>query len=391
MNRREKILLSLLALIAAGFLFYNFIYLANQEKLASKEIEVAAKKEEAERILNAVNMEKDLNFELQSLNFEVSNMTEPYLAELDQENAILFFNRYFEAYDLSVTSLNFSQVALSSMTYDPNPPATSTPNYPLLDLKEDYLDIESNGIAEKELQPPRNATAESLTVSFDFQGDYYDWLDFLDFLQTNQIEFVLSNMAMSSNEDGTVSGNTAVSLYSIPKLHDHEQMDWVWSDVIEYGRANPFYLDDVILDPYWTTRYDLTLVLSPMELDIPTVNLGRYRDDTYQSYVYADSNTFEDVQIEVAMEEGQYLMRYRTLLGTHPDNYSNWVPFEPANDFISLQVLSMVRQSASDQGGINLTIINETDLLFYINVFEDDPIYPRLNLVTQDNVVVNFN
>jgi hypothetical protein len=67
------------------------------------------------------------------------------------------------------------------------------------------------------------------------------------------------------------------------------------------------------------------------------------------------------------------------------------VEFKPANDFISMEVRSMPRESADDQSGVNLTVNNETDLLFYINVFNDDPVRPRLNLETTQNIVVQMN
>ncbi|MDP3387508.1 MAG: hypothetical protein Q8S24_09755 [Eubacteriales bacterium] len=389
-QKRERILLLILILVIGSYLFYNFVYLRNLETIAEKETVIEQKKQEAERILNALKLEKELLFEIQSLNFEVSNMTESYLERIDQENAIMFFNRYFDEYGLDVSNISFSEVGLMSVVYNPNPSATGLPQYPLRDLRDQYLGIITPPPAEA--QEPVTASAESMTVSFGFEADYYDLLDFIDFMQQNKVEFVMSNLSMASSlEDSIVTGNTAVSIFSIPKLHEHEYMDWIWSDVIEYGRSNPFLLDDVVLDPYFTTKYDLTMVLGPMSQDIPTVNLGKFRDDTYQSYVYADSNIRETVEISIKLENGIYAYKYNTPLGTYPANYQNWVEFKPANDFLSMEVRSMVRESADDQSGVNLTIINETDLLFYINVFGDDPVRPRLNLETTENVVVQMN
>lgn len=389
-QKRERILLLILILVIGSYLFYNFVYLKNLDTIAEKEAVIEQKKLEAERILNALRLEKELLFDMQALNFEVSNMTESYLERIEQENAIMFFNRYFDEYGIEVSNISFTEVGLMSVVYNPNPTDTGAPQYPLLDLKNQYLGIVPPPPAQSE--EPVTASAESMTVSFGFEADYYDLLDFIDFMQQNKVEFVMSNLSMASNlEDSIITGNTAVSLFSIPKLHEHEYMDWIWSDVIEYGRSNPFLLDDVVLDPYFTTKYDLTMVLGPMSQDIPTVNLGKFRDDTYQSYVYADSNILETVEIAIKLEDGIYSYKYNTPLGSYPANYQNWVEFSPANDFISMEVRSMARENAEDQSGVNLTIVNETDLLFYINVFGDDPIRPRLNLETTANVVVQLN
>ena len=389
-QKRERVLLLILILVIGSYLFYNFVYVRNLETIAEKEVVIEQKKLEAERILNALKLEKELQFEIQSLNFEVSNMTESYLERIDQENAIMFFNRYFDEYGIDVSNISFTDVLMTNVTYNPNQATNNIQVYPLRDLKNQYLRVELPPPLEAE--EPVSATAESMTVSFGFEADYYDMLDFIDFMQQNKVEFVMSNLSMSSSlEDSTVTGNTAVSLFSIPKLHDHEHMDWIWSDVIEFGRSNPFLLDDVVLDPYFTTKYDLSMVLGPMTQDIPTVNLGKFRDDTYQSYVYADSNIQETVEISIKLEDGIYSYKYSTPLGTYPANYQNWVEFKPANDFLSMEVRSMARESADDQSGVSLTIVNETDMLFYINVFGDDPIRPRLNLQTTENVVVQMN
>jgi type IV pilus assembly protein PilO len=391
-SKREKLLLLALVLVIGAYLFYNFVYVTNKEKIAAKETELEAKKVEAEKILNAIKLEKELIFELQSLNFEISNMTEKFLASIDQENAIIFFNKYFEEYNIKVNSIGFTNVMLTNFTYDPNKPGPASPNYPLQDLKNQYV---GNVPAAPSVSPagePLTASAESMNISFDFNADYYDLLDFIDFMQKNKIEFVLSNISMTSNLiDSTVTGNTSVSLYSIPKLHDHENMDWVWTDVIEYGRANPFFLDGVVLDPYWTTKYDLTMVLGPIELDIPTVSLGQFRDESYKSYVYADNNSFEDIEISIKEEAGKYYYRYKTILGQYPANYENWVEFVPANEFISIEIRSSARTSASDLSGANLTVKNDTNKLFYINLFNDDAINPRLNLIEGNNVITKIN
>lgn len=391
MQKREKVLLLILLIAIGSYLFYNFVYLTNLERISEKEILIEQKRAEVERILDALRLEKELNFEMQSLNFEISNMTESYLASIDQENAIIFFTRYFDEFEFLVNNYSFTEVGLTNLVYDPNPVLPNIPEYPLQDLKDIYLGVPPSA-EQGELKETVTASAENMTLTFDFTADYYDLLNFIDFLQQNQVEFVMSDLSMSSSlEDSTVTGNTAVSLYSIPKLHEHEHMDWIWSDVIEFGRSNPFLLDDVVLDPYFTTKYDLTMVLGPMTQDIPTVNLGKFRDDTYQSYVYADSNIQETVEISIKLEDGIYSYKYSTPLGTYPANYQNWVEFKPANDFLSMEVRSMARESADDQSGVSLTIVNETDMLFYINVFGDDPIRPRLNLQTTENVVVQMN
>ncbi|HBH12961.1 MAG TPA: hypothetical protein DDX29_07585, partial [Clostridiales bacterium] len=190
LQRRERILLLILILVIGSYLFYNFVFLRNLETIAEKETVIEQKKQEAERILNALRLEKELQFEIQSLNFEVSNMTESYLERIDQENAIIFFNRYFEEYGLDVSNISFTDVLMTNVTYSPTQTVSEMQVYPLRDLKNQYLGIT---LPEQiEAQEPVTATAESMTVSFGFEADYYDMLDFIDFLQQNKVEFGIS-------------------------------------------------------------------------------------------------------------------------------------------------------------------------------------------------------
>lgn len=390
-SRRERLLLFVLFLVIGAFLFQKFVYTKNQERLAALEQELNEKSTVANELLNAVEKEKELNFQFKSLNFEISDMSIPYLAEIDQEKVIVFFNKYFEEYGLKVNSINFTDVALSEITYDKTSTGSDDSEYPLKVLKGQYLgENQEEPITEGD--ESGTAVAENMQVTFDYETDYYSLLDLIDALQRNEINFVIPSTGMSTSDeeagDNMLTGNMQISLYSIPKLHDHENMEWVWNDIIEYGRANPFYLDDVVLNPYWTTRYDFSMDIGPIQSDSPTVSMGLFNDNTYNSYVYADSNKVENVEIQFKQEGDKYFYKYKTLLGSYPENYQFWIEFAPANEFISMDVMSAARTSTDDQSGVKLTITNNTDKLLYINVFSDDLVRPRFTVENTENVII---
>jgi type IV pilus assembly protein PilO len=385
---KEKTLLLVLVLVIGAYLFYNFVYLRNEERLVSLEQEMNEKAATANELLNAVEREKELNFEFKSLNFEISDMSIPYLPQIDQEKVIIFFNKYFDNYDIDVKSINFTDVSLVNIEYSPASSKGNDGDYPLEDLKNQYLETVNDEVAISE--DSQSATAENMQLTFDFETSYYDLMDFIDSLQTNQIDFVISNANIASSEEITtiMNGTMQISLYSIPKLHDHENLEWVWNDIIEFGRANPFYLDGVVLNPYWTTRYDLEMAVGPIQSDAPTVSLGLFNDTTYNSYVYVDNNQIENIEIQFKQDGDKYFYKYKALLGSYPENYQFWIEFEPVNEFISMTVTSTARTSEDDQSGANISIINNTDKLFYINVYSDDLVRPRVNVETTENVII---
>jgi type IV pilus assembly protein PilO len=386
-NGKEKILLLVLVLVIGAYLFYNFVYIKNEERLVSLEQEMNEKAATANELLNAVEREKELKFEFKSLNFEISDMSIPYLPQIDQEKVIVFFNKYFDNYDIDVNSINFSDVNLTTVEYTNFSNQENNTEYPLHNLKNQYFETEEDVVLAEE---SFSATAENMQLTFDFETNYYDLMDFIDALQTNQINFVISNSNITSSDEiaSTMTGTMQVSLYSIPKLHDHENLEWAWNDIIEFGRANPFYLDGVVLNPYWTTRYDLDMAVGPIQSDSPTVSIGLFNDTTYNSYVYADNNTVENIEIQFKQEGDKYFYKYKTLLGSYPDNYQFWIEFEPSNEFISMNVTSTARTSEEDQSGANISIVNNTDKLFYINVYSDDLVRPRIIVETTENVII---
>lgn len=385
-NNREKILLLVLFLVIGAYLFYNFVYLKNEERLVSLEQELNEKAATANELLNAIEREKELSFEFKSLNFEISDMSVPYLPQIDQEKVIVFFNKYFDNYDIDVNSINFTDVNLTTVEYTTSSNKENSGDYSLLNLKEQYLEKETETPLESE---SFSATAENMQLIFDFETNYYDLMDFIDALQTNQINFVISNSNIASEEyTTTMTGTMQVSLYSIPKLHDHENLEWVWNDIIEFGRANPFYLDDVVLNPYWTTKFDFNMAVGPIQSDSPTISLGLFNDITYNSYVYVDINKIENIELQFKQEGEKYFYKYKTLLGSYPENYQFWIEFEPVNEFISMNVTSAARTSVDDQSGANIKVVNNTDKLFYINVYSDDLVRPRIIVENTENVII---
>ena len=183
-NNREKVLLLVLVLVIGAYLFYNFVYLKNQERLASLEQELNEKAATANELLNAVEREKELNFAFKSLNFEISDMSTPYLPQIDQEKVIVFFNKHFENYDIDVSSINFTDVGLMTVEYTNTSNQQNGTEYPLYNLKNKYFEVEEEVALEEE---SFSATAENMQLIFNFETNYYDLMDFIDALQTNML------------------------------------------------------------------------------------------------------------------------------------------------------------------------------------------------------------
>ncbi len=392
-NQREKILLVVLVIAVLGYLFYNFVYISNQEKIAFLEEEVEIKNNQVEELMKSIEESEELNTKFKELNFEISDMSKVYLPDLDQEKLIIFIDEKLNEYRIDTLSMNFNSPSVVTINYE-EALYDKGYRYRLEELKDIYLgnQLIDDNVEENQAEDLPQSNADNLQLGIDFTADYYDLLKFIDDMQNNKFEITLSNLSLAVGENNIISGSLLIDIYSIPKLHEHDYVNWIWTDFIDSGRSNPFYESDVQRDQYWTTRYDFVMNVKPISSDLPTITLGEEDDYSRDSYVYADSNGLENVDIEVMQESERYYYKYRTSIQSFPSNYDNeWIEFVPENEYISMQINSEERSDIDDQAGAALNIVNETDILFYVNILNEDLANPRVEYTESNNVLFRVN
>jgi type IV pilus assembly protein PilO len=392
-NKREKILLLVLVIVVLGYLFYNFIYLSNEEKIANLEAELEVKNTQVNELMQSIEESKNLNSKFKELNFEISDMSKIYLPDLDQEKLIVFIDKKIEEYNIETSNISFTDDSVITINKEQSSNEAGY-RYRLEELKDIYFNniVDNQGGEENQEGQLSQSNADNLQINLNFNSDYYDLLDFINDMQNNQFEITLSNLALTVGENNIIGGTISMDFYSIPKLHEHDYMDWVWVDSIDSGRSNPFYESDVQRDQYWTTRYDFIMNVNPISSDLPTVTLGEVGDYNRESYVYVDRNGVEVVDVEIMQDGENYYYKYKTSMESYPLNYEEeWIEFVPENEYISMQVNSEPRSGADDESGVELNIVNESDIIFYVNILNEDIINPRIEYEESGNVVFRVN
>lgn len=335
----------------------------------------------------------NLNSKFKELNFEISDMSKIYLPDLDQEKLIIFIDKKIDEYNIETPNINFTDDSIITINQEKTSNASSY-RYRLEELKDIYFNnVKTNeNNEESEENQLLKSSVDNLNVNLNFNADYYDLLDFINDMQNNQFEITLSNLSLTVGENNVIGGTISMDFYSIPKLHEHDYMDWVWIDSIDSGRSNPFYESDVQRDQYWTTRYDFIMNVNPISSDLPTVTLGEVGDYNRESYVYVDRNGVEVVDVEIMRDGENYYYKYKTSMESYPLNYEEeWIEFVPKNDYISMQIISQSRSGADDQSGVELNIVNESDIIFYVNILNEDVINPRIEYTEGGSVVYRVN
>lgn len=388
LSKREKMLIVILLIVVVAFLLYKYVYLRNKANLEELSLKYEEKNKQYEEMINRIKQKNYFASVYKELNFEINEITTQFLPKLEQEKIIVFINKYLENNNIEASAITFTDVELD--TFSKEAVEGEEDNSYLLQEIKSKLSNESDNKSseEKNVLDVESATCEIVTLNIVYSSEYVDLLDFIDEIQNNSINVTITNMTVVRNTDNTVQGTMTMNYYSVPKLHDHENLEWVWNDLIEYGRSNPFYDDGSNRATAWTTRFDFALNIKPISSDLPTVTIAKTNDSLRKTYVYADSNSIENVDVYFKEENGTFYYKYQTRTDIYP-NDGSWDSFIPENDFISFKIYSTKRNSDEDISGVKINIVNETDYMIYASIIEEDIIRPRVYFEDSSKVIIS--
>jgi len=109
----------------------------------------------------------------------------------------------------------------------------------------------------------------------------------------------------------------------------------------------------------------------------------RNNDTIGDSYIYRDSNSFLNMEYVFEQVGEVYKVKYKVDNQMYPSNYIS-IDFEPTTD-IELFVYSESIIDSGDLSGVNLTLINNTDLILKVKI---SGALSRINIVSQTGSVV---
>jgi len=150
-----------------------------------------------------------------------------------------------------------------------------------------------------------------------------------------------------------LQGTMTMNFYEVPKPAGFKENneEWMWEDLMKSGKNNPFSTDGSTV--YFNTikgKYDFTVSVMPDSSDLPSIIVGKSDDDSRSSYLYADSNSVENVSFSFKSENNKYLYKYNSKDSAYPIDGS-WKEFTPVSDGINIKVISSARNSKADSAG----------------------------------------
>ncbi len=402
LSKREKILISILLIVIAGYFGYKYIPFDNIFKLDKLEAEYSQKKATYEAMSQNIVSTAAFEEKKQALVDEINKTN--ILSDLQQEQLIVFLNTYLSSKNVNANNISFTELSvipmttavaaklpkpissLEAMMNEINNGKASTENKAVENNKtEGNTSADTNADTNQAPQNNNAASQDGLTVrtmsaNVGFESTYEDMISFIDAIQNSPIDISIVNINTVTAENGLLQGTMALNFYSAPKPEGYveENTDWMWKDLVQSGKSNPFKLEGgTAFTGTVGNKFDFYLSLKPESSDLPTVIVGKAEDKNRLTYVYADSNTMENVSMQFKKENDKYYYRYSTKNGKFP-NDGSWLDFTPVGSSISVKVYSSKRNSKADSAGANINIENNSGLKLLFEIEGDDKENPRV-------------
>lgn len=419
-SKREKLLLVLLAFVAIGVIYYQFIYVkqvAKLDELKAQEHEVSLKYETMLTKVNTIEKNKtDIKIYRESIGSK-SMMLYP---ELYQEKIILEVNELLKEAGIK-GSLSFSEVIVAPVEKyfadEQVEKVEETLEKPANEIKglngeevakeegsssnnEDVNSGESTENAEgTEVEQPVAGTTETtegniveqMKVSISFTGTYANTTKFIKLVSDYARLVAMPTLSLSASGEDAVSGSLDLEFYSIPKISEEDSEYLKWTIENTYGKENPFLEGGTGVSASENKEdegYDVIMSVKGANSDLPSVTLGKANDSTRDTYVYFDKNEKVDIDIEITEEDGKFYAKYKTPTSSYPSNYSEkGIEVNPEDGKIQIAVYSTTRLNVEDKVTVNLNVTsNAAEKMTVVTIMDDDKTNPRININAKGKV-----
>ena len=443
-SNKEKIMLCVLGSIIVGFLYYQFVYLSQTNEIEAKiktESEIKQKYETARNTINSMESKKS---DVKILNAKIDNEALPFYPTISEEHIIVELNKLLEdsglkggitfspiasdsvenskkdGKSLAESSLqgivdqynstfNDTEKAVNNSTKSETNNDSGTSNTNSTSNSNGNNSNSSNASSKKDSKDTKKNTVQYIKCEVKFEGSYEGIDKFLNTIENNEKKIVVNSVKLSSDTSKGIKGTLNIEFYSVPKINDELESYLKWDLNKTYGKSVPFGAGVASTASGTSTavatssdkavssalenkeQSDFIALVKPTASDLPTIMMGKAKDDLRTSYVYADSNSVENVEMILTQDGEKYYYKYKTSKGTFPANYDGLgAEFVPASKNIVLDILSRSRLDANDNSAMKLKIVNKTDKLLNVNISGEDSNNPRVTVEGDlSNISVN--
>jgi len=401
-SKREKYLIGILLAVLICFVYYQFIYVNQVEKLNNKRAEKNQVEQRYNEVMAAIANLDSKEESLKILKATVLDKSKRLYPTIMQEKIIIELDNLLTDSGLK-GNIAFSPIEVASVEKMVSPEVQKTESS-LKALVDEYNgstsnEATANGVEQQSQSntSENGATSEQLKVAINFSGNYEALKTFIASVQNYERKVVITNISISSKSQEELTGVMNLEFHAVPKLSDEDMEYLIWTLNNVYGKevlfssgaASGAYASTIEEQSNEKDVNDFVMMLRSSTSELPTVTIGKAKDDSRESYIYSDKDKIEEVEIAFDEIDGKIYYKYKTSSSYYPkDNSSQGKEFTSKSKDIVFEILSEKRSGTSDNSGIKLKIINNTDKNVEIIVKDDDTSNPRVT-VTSEGYTVN--
>lgn len=411
MSKREKYLLGILGALLICFVYYQFVYVNQVKKLDAKKQEEQVTKEKYDKVMNDIENLDELEEKLKVLKVDVYEKSKKLYPIILQEKIILEIDKLLTESGLDA-NLGFNPITVEKveeLKSDEIVKAESSfkdliDEYNGDKLPENENTTDTQGSSNTgtegnstEVTTPEEGgpTTEQLKVSVNFTGSYEEVKKFIGSIEKYERKIVITNISITAKSQDELSGVMNLEFHAIPKLsgEDEEYLKWTLNNVygkeilFSSGNATGAYADLKDEDSNADTT-DFAMLLKSPSSELPTLTMGKAKDDARETYIYSDNEKIEEVEMTFDEVDGKLYYKYKTSESYYPKENSNEGKVFAANSKdIVVEILSEKRDVNFDNSGVKLTIVNNTSKNVEVIIRNDDTSNPRVSVTGKGNTV----
>lgn len=416
LSKREKVLLAVLGVLLFLGAYYKFIFISQKAKIDGLKKDKAVYVEKVDKLNTLVATIPQKESDIKVVTTKIKDKSIKLYPDIIQENIVRELDKLISDSGIK-GSIGFSEVTMSPIEV-PKKEESKSKDSRLVDLKDQYYNLNtessvkqndsenniatktedkgqsSNGETKSENKPAdakdeNSSKVQQLKVTLNFTGAYNNVVDFVKRLEDYSKHIAMISMNISQSSETEITGTCVLEFFAIPKITDEDKDYFNWDLRNPYGKENIFD-GSMSINPPKTVeditntgkpKFDFVMSVKPQSSDIPTIILGRSNDVDRKSYVYADSNKVENVEIVLEKEKDKYYFRYKTSRDSYPLNFKDEkVEFDLRSSEVYFNILSSPRLTADDKSGANIKLTNKTDKKIVVIIEGEDDTSPRIKI-----------
>ncbi|ARE87552.1 hypothetical protein [Clostridium formicaceticum] len=191
LNRREKILIGLLAGMVLLGVYYKFLLVPLGEDLSQLRLDKQEKEFEYLQAKQKLASEVQLKDDTSNLHNEIFDFAGVFFGSMQQEDVILLLNDFILENTLRISSLSFLEARTETFY---------------------------SGEEDQEASDENQLTVEVFSAQINFESDYEGLMDFLQRIREYDKKILAKNLRINNNSGGQLSGNLLLDFYSVPEV-----------------------------------------------------------------------------------------------------------------------------------------------------------------------------